>query len=260
MRNGAAIQIDATGPSRALTPLTIPDLAGWYSPYSAANYVLGSGTSLGTVLDLSGNGRHWSAGTAAATLSANGIGTGIDGFQFVGTSSQYMTANALGAAFSGTDKPMSVFGIVKHTTGLAGGTHTIWSMGRASTTTPLRRWCTDTADKYFRQHRNDANTLYASTVIAAGLLSGGAQVLSHVAEGPGTDTGRINGTLVNASTDTASGVTTLDEMAFGCFLNGAVKNQFWDGVIGELLFYARAVTNEERLRIEEYLMIGAGLP
>lgn len=158
-------------------------------------------------------------------------------------SNDYLSANSIGSAFSGTDKAISIFMAFRSNAASA----TIASMGRSSSATPQMRWHQDGA--YVFATTDDAA---ASKSQSAGTSGYSAAVWSHVSSGTAASD-YINGTLIGSSGyDVDLGARTLDRFTIGAL--GANSYSAYSAVdVAEIIIYNRAVTSDERQSIEAYL-------
>jgi hypothetical protein len=232
-------------------PSFIPDLVARYDAADLSSISL-SGSDVTQWNDLSGNDFHATQGTSTnRPKSGTRTINGINAIDFDGTN-DYLFNNGVAASFTGEDKPFTVFVLrVKDVT----GSRVPWSLGSTSSHVP-----------YFWQRgdnlqiRDNANNqsilvtdgLNVTTPLFATFRSSGLNF-----------TGYVNRTLVNTGEAYNRGTLSLNRGTIGAFasLGGIVGNfgEFFDGAIGELIYYNRELTELEVDQVQNYLSAKWGI-
>lgn len=244
---------------------TIEDIGdGWYRVSATCSTAASPGTAYPSVYLVSGstNQSYTGDGISAAYVTRIQFNEAVASTDYIETSTlakvrgingnrclrfdgsnDYLSANFIGSAFSGTDKAISIFMAFRSNAASA----TIASMGRSSSATPQMRWHQNGA--YVFATTDDAA---ASKSQSAGTSGYSASVWSHVSSGTAASD-YINGTLIGSSGyDVDLGARTLDRFTIGAL--GTNSYSAYSAVdVAEIIVYNRAVTSDERQSIEAYL-------
>jgi hypothetical protein len=231
-------------PAGNVFPSSIPDLVARYDAMDLSSISL-SGSDVTQWNDLSGNARHATQGTStnrpkSGTRTINGKNV-ID---FDGTN-DYLINDGVAASFTGEDKPYTVFLVQqKDTTGRAG-----WVLNN---TASARQFVYQVNEIMTLRDNNDVQvvqTLAGSDATTALFSTWRSSGLSF--------TGWINKTLVNTGTSYNIASITLNRSTIGATASqGGVPNNFgnfYDGAMGELIYYNRQLTTTEVTQVQNYL-------
>lgn len=238
------------GTAGAGFPSSIPNLVARYDAMDLGSISL-SGSEVTQWNDLSGNGRHATQGTAgnrptSGTRTINGKNV----LNFDGSNDRLIN-DGIAASFTGEDKPYTVFMVQqKDTTGRAA-----WVLNN---TASARQFIWQNADIMTLRDNNDVQvvqTLSGSDSTAALFSTWRSSGLNF--------TGWINKTLVNTGTAYNVVSITLNRSTIGATASaGGVANNFgvfYDGAIGELIYYNRELTTTEVAQVQNYLSAKWGI-
>jgi hypothetical protein len=162
---------------------------------------------------------------------------------------QYLLANGASSAQNGTDKPTTIFAVVKAAVNNAN--MSVVHFSRASVASPQLSLQYRSTNAYYFDARDDSNTLksYSGT----DTISLSFDLLTLYTSGT-TATMQRNGTdLTNlAAKDIDLGVKTIDRVGIGARFTTSVSN-YLNGDIAEVLIYNRELTTAEINAVNAYL-------
>lgn len=231
-------------PSGAFTPLAIAGLKFWVK---ADQLSLNDNDPVSTWLDQSGLGNDATQSGGNRPTHKTNIQNGKPMVLHAPASSQYMRANGVAAAFSGTDLPASIFAVVK--ADALGAQRTTASFGRIASTTPFFRLIQSAGNAWITGRRDDASSAKSAS---GGTVDTNAHLIASVFTGT-TVTLYDNGAGIgSANQDLDVGALTLDAFAIGALARGTPV-EFFSGYIGEILVYDSALSTTDRQRIEAYI-------
>ncbi len=206
------------------TAEALPVSAGLVARWDAAAITgVADGSQLDTWADLSGSGRNATRGGGTPVYVVNG-GRGLPVVRFTNDGNSYYSFTQLAAIRS------------------------VFFVGRElDTGNSINFFLGDTSANLYHFHRGDNDLIWNSAHTHANIKNGVT---------------RMNGLTVNGTT-TAFGagamkllsvVTTDNVTANSIAKDRNIAGRSWRGDIGEILIYDRALTDEERLQVEQYLM------
>jgi hypothetical protein len=222
------------------TPTALSDLVAWYDADDLGSIAV-SGSDVTQWNDKSGNARHATQGTStnrpkSGTRTINGKNV-ID---FDG-SNDFLVNNAVAPFFSGDDKPFTVF--------MAGNTEatsrTAWMFGRSVSGTPYL-WQYNSS----MQFRDDSNG--TSSLTFTGSDTSGNQITTWRSSGLNF-TGWLKKVLINSGSAYNRTNITLDWSTIGAYRTSAATDFYFDGMIGEIIYYSRQLTTDEVSLVQDYL-------
>lgn len=240
--------------SESFNPTSVSGLVLWLDPTDATTYTVSTGVS--EWRDKSGNGKHFAqtTGNNQPTLSTIGGKTALS---FDGSNDHLLTTSTL---FTGNSSftffqvfeatfPGNGTALFAHrtgeggvdtndiTVGLSANQPSNWAFGALRTrVATIRSAVNVNADQRF------------DSVDVAGI---GAITLSGTFSASPSSTAWFRGTVAPQNAGTSS-LVHANGMALGC-RNGATKDFFYLGKMGEILAYNRTLTTTERRRVESYL-------
>lgn len=229
--------------SPPFTPKRIPGLVGWFSALRLTG--IPEADPLGaTWLNLAGNGFHLAQATSSKQPTYRGnIINGRPALLFDATDDELYSAG-LGPTFSGSDVPVSVLAVVRTGSNVAAATSRIaWSASNSGDANPFLILKYDSS-LWGVARRDDA----ASIVDAAGATPVVNTNYVHSTIFAGTTVSTwVNGTADEVDTAMNVGAMTVDAFGAGARQGNA---EFFNGYIGEILVYNRAITSAERQTLE----------
>jgi hypothetical protein len=217
-------------------PLTIPGCQLWLDGADPAGtgVVPANGTTISTWVDKSGNGKNSTATGTSTYLSGGGI-------NFTGSS--YF----LNQTFSQNLSQRSIFIVMQETSrSIYSGILTFIPTPNSGSDQSLLTVETSNGLQFFGGDSGYSSVLGNSSLIAKGIYNDNMSVTTGSGYFNGT-----NSTNVNASSaaGTCSGYTV-----GGRWQSGSISGSYrLNGVVHEILFYNRPLTNNERQTIEQYL-------
>lgn len=235
-------------------PKSISGLALWLDPTDSTSYTIATGVS--EWRDKSGNGKQFtqSVGNNQPTLATIGGKTAIS---FDGSNDHLFTTATLFTGnsaftffqvFEGTF-PGNATALFTHRTGEGGSDTNDITIGLSAN---------QGANWAFGTLRTRVSTTRSSVVANADQrfdsvdVSGtGAVTLSGTFSASAASVARFRGTAANSSAGT-SNLTSVNGMTLGC-RNGATRDLFYLGKMGEVIAYTRELSTAERRRVESYL-------
>lgn len=174
-------------------------------------------------------------------------------------SDDFMAADALGALFSGTDKPYTIIAIARPRA--LSGFHTLAMIASSSSTNPYVYLHASNADnRYQIQNRGDIGSASSSFTNFGTPLVLTPQILTATYDSSGTKTYK-DGTFIDSTTQ-LRGATTVDWFTLGAFRRSGTPtgSNFWSGDYYALLVFDKALTEQERQAVEgwaaRYYQIG----
>jgi hypothetical protein len=224
-------------------PSFIPDLVARYDASDLSSISL-SGSDVTQWNDVSGNARHATQGTSAnRPKSGTRTINGINAIDFDGTN-DFLINNGIAASYTGTNKPFTIFQVSQLDT--TTGSQTSWGIA-SSTTSPPRIFPSN--DSLFI--RNNANTQIEAEI--TGAYNTNAQFLTYRSSGTNI-TGFLNKTLI-VTKSYSLGALSLNYSHIGTYRSFGFPNgvQFWNGLIGEMIYYNRELTALEVSQVHDYL-------
>jgi len=232
-------------PDQFLDPLGISSLKCWLDPNRG---VSDTAAAVDSWVDQSGNGNNATGVTSnRPTLipSSSGI-AGNRIITFTAASSHYLSVNGLSSIFTGSDAPWSVILVFKKTGNT--GTQVMFCASRSSSTTPVHELYTNAESNYSYFRRPDSGgSATANGTKTPDLL---AHVISWVFTGT-TISSWIDGTIdLNASACDVTALTT-DRVSIGVW-NSTSLLQPWNGSVGDVFVFNKALSDIERKTIERF--------
>jgi hypothetical protein len=232
-------------------PALIPNLVARYDASDLSSISV-SGSDVTQWNDVSGNARHATQGTSAnRPKSGTRTINGINAIDFDGTN-DYLFNNGVAASFSGADKPFTVF--IMQARDVTGNL-VPWSLGNTTTGTPYFWQRGDTL-----QLRDSSSNI---TVLTTTGISAATPLFATFRSSGLNFTGYLNKTLVNTGTAYDRGTITLNRGTIGAFssIGGVVGTfgEFFNGLIGELIYYDRELTDLEVTQVHDYLSVKWGI-
>jgi hypothetical protein len=224
-------------------PSFIPDLVARYDASDLSSIAL-SGSDVTQWNDVSGNARHATQGTSTnRPKSGTRTINGINAIDFDGTN-DFLINNGISASYTGTNKPFTIFQVSQLDT--TTGSQTSW--GIASSTTSPPRIFPSNATLFIR---NNANTQIGAEI--TGAYNTNAQFLTYRSSGTNI-TGFLNKTLT-VTQSYSLGAISLNNSHIGAFRSSGFPDgvQFWNGLIGEMIYYNRELTALEVSQVHDYL-------
>ena len=225
-------------------PLTIPSCIGWMDAADLST-ITSSGGSVSSVRNKANSLIPFVQATGAkqpitGTRTINGNNT----LDFNSAALMNLTANGLAAYLTGSDKPFTVFSVCQCDTPNT-TQNTVWSINSTSTNTPFHSQVYQTGN-LTSSRRDDANTIVNTS---APYIAG---VNINTIIFTGTDISSYTNTTTNY-TNTAMNVGTLTLNSFGVGATTRTSDIYgFDGAIGEVIIYSRALSASERLDVDRY--------
>ena len=221
-------------------PSGITGLVARYDAQDLASISL-SGSQVTQWNDLSGNAYHATQGTSTnRPLSGTRTINGKNVIDFDG-SNDFLSNSNVTTSYDGEDKAFTIFWVQDRDV----DTGSIYGFGRTSSNLSLN-WFYD--DYLFVRDNGGSNTT---------LTIAGSDTLSNsfiTTRSSGLNfTGYVNKTLVNTGTAYNLGNITFDMSTIGALRYGANTQDFYNGAIGELIYYNRELTTGEVLQVHNYL-------
>jgi hypothetical protein len=234
----------------AAFPSFIPNLVARYDAMDSSSITL-SGSDVTQWNDLSGNARHATQGTSAnRPKSGTRTINGFNALDFDG-SNDYLLNNGIAASFTGEDKPFTIFVVSKSDT--TASDLISWSIANNAN---ARERLFQLGNSVFLRDSLDVQTQLTIT----GSYNTNNQFVTYRSTGLNF-TGYINKTLTNTGTGYNRATTALDVSSIGALRNSGAPSGsfFWDGLIGELIYYSRELTTTEVGQVHDYLSIKWGI-
>jgi hypothetical protein len=227
-------------------------ITGLVAHYDAADLtsISVSGSDVTQWNDLSGNGRHATQGTSTnrpksgtRTLNSKNV------LDFDGTN-DFLINDGIAASYTGTSKPFTIFQVTQLDT--TAGNQTSWSIANSSNGRPR---IFPSNDVLVFRNDSDVETLPQIT----GSYNTNSQFLTYRSSGTNL-TGFINKTLILTHAYSL-GTISLNVASIGAYRgrNFASGVQFWNGVIGEMIYYDRELTLSEVGQVHDYLSYKWGI-
>jgi hypothetical protein len=229
-----------------LEPVFPSGITGLVARYDAADLtsISVSGSDVTQWNDLSGNGHNATQGTSTnrpksgtRTLNSKNV------LDFDGTN-DFLINNGIAASYTGTSKPFTIFQVTQLDT--TAGNQTSWSIANSSAGNPR---IFPTNEQIII--RNNSGTEVGPSI--TGAYNTNSQFLTYRSSGTNF-TGFINKTLILTSAYSL-GSRSLNVASIGTYrgFNFASGVQFWNGVIGEMIYYDRELTTSEVGQVHDYL-------
>lgn len=173
---------------------------------------------------------------------------GLNTLDFDGESS-YMTANGLSSYFTGSDIPFTIFYSCFCDFEMGDSPiQTVWAASSSSSANPFNYGSYTTTQLQLNRSDNTATSVLTTASLSQFqddinvALFSGTQVSSY-----------INNSTNYTNSSCNVGALTLDVFTLGALLSNGSLSNFWDGGIGEIILYNRALTDAERIYIQRYL-------
>jgi hypothetical protein len=233
------------------TPENIETTA-WYDA-SDTSTIYHVADAVGDWDDKSGNGYDLSQTSQANKPQTNGstIG-GLNALSFDG-SIQYIFNDSLASNFTGEDKPISVFAVMKPTTGSSTVNRVMWGFGYSGSDIPIIiqgvNGTPGTANGSWYRARDNSNNLIFDKNSNA-LTMENDYLTSFVSDGINSNTW-LNGTT-EYSDSNDQGNITLDKFTIGA-LRRTSTGLHYRGLVGELVFFNSELNTTDRQKMEGYL-------
>ena len=225
------------------SPIPTSGLAMWLD--AARGVTLDGGTSRVTGwASRAGGASATQATTAAMPLLVAAALNGLPAVQFDGADDA-LAANAVAGGLSGDARAITVFAVEKADS--VSGARCVLGMGLASNLSGPLLYALNNGNTKCLWRKNDAGT----AVLANG-PGGTATTLSTVGSyryDGSTVACWKDGTLAAIASPSA-GTLTLDRLAIGAAAN---LSAYFQGLLGELIVYGRALSDAERVRVESFL-------
>lgn len=237
--------------STAFDPRAISGIGGWFDATDASTYTLDTGVTEWRCKAVSGQKWSQTTGASQPTLNSTGIG-GKAALSFSG-SSQWMNlgSQTIGGndLFASAGNPFSVYIVCRSTTGSGGG-KTLIAKGSGAAAT---RTC---------QLLQNNETL---TVVARGsLTTSSTNIFPQSTSGVcrlvwngSAMTAAFNNDTLSITNGTAASVES-ENITLGC-RTASAPSIFWIGLIGEVIFYGKAISSAEQSALFSYLNAKWGL-
>jgi hypothetical protein len=235
-------------------PYSLSGVVAWYSPLDVSTLYQDSGLTtpaslndpVGGMLDKASLTYHQTQTSTPAkpTYTANAI-NGRPALVFDG--GDCLLNGPLGALFSGSDVPFSIWCVAKQINTAAN--HCIWSVHRAASINPLISNQLDSVSDYRAERRDDALTVINRT---GGTVDTNPHVIGVIF--PGTTVSvYVDGTTVINTQAMDVGVLTLDSFAIGARRQGGSVGDQFVGPIGDLVVVNRAINASEAGQLTRYM-------
>jgi hypothetical protein len=206
-------------------------IATWLS--AATGYVV-------TWYDQSGNGHD--ATQSDATKQFTYLASGINGKPVLvsDNSDDYLACDSLAGLLDGASTPWAVAAVAQIV--VDGGAHTLFGLGRSSTTQPFHHMVIGTTGYFGGARRNDSGAAVAPSSLAP-FTDGANKTLAMTYDG--TQTLHANATMQGMNRVSSAGTATFDMATIGALRTGATYNYPFGGQIGELAIYSKQLSASE---------------
>jgi hypothetical protein len=230
---------------RTQVPLTVPGCVAWMDAADTSTITSSSG-NVSSVRNKANIQIPFIQATGANqpntdTRAINGKNV----LDFNGTS-DFLTASSLSSIFTGSDIPLTVFFVCECDNIASGTQNTMWSLSSSLNATPVMYHYYQTSNNaIFR--RDDSSAFEARTAAAISgvnvncIVFNGTTVFSYT-----------NGTTLVSNGVMNVGALTLSQFAIGA-LSRTTTTLFFDGGVGELIVYNRALSDSDRILVQQYL-------
>ena len=225
------------------------------------NITLGTGANITQWNDLSGNANHATQtdGTNCPQFSASEAALGNrPAVSFL--TNDWLAANGVAASLTGQDAPYTIFTVIA-LAGSGAASLTLWSAGKIASNTQLDYSYVEKAGSHGRRARIDDSSARTAGFSFTGVYANPTIVVDWFDGGAG---GTKNTTLHIGTTGTEKtqaydvGTITITRFTIGA-LGRSGEINFLDGDIGELIVFARALTDAEINLVANYLSARYGL-
>lgn len=159
----------------------------------------------------------------------------------------YLSADGLAAGLSGSDKPHTVFLVIRQTWAQSGTSRSLFSLNSSASSVPFHQYYNQTSQFYYYRS-DDAGTVKTA---ALGASNNATTVLSAVFNGTQLAFFR-DGTALTTAADLNVGAATFNRCTFGARVHTSV-GAFWNGSIAEVIVYNVALNDTDRQAVESYL-------
>ena len=227
-------------------PSFIPDLVARYDAADLSSISL-SGSDVTQWSDVSGNARHATQSTSTfRPKSGTRTINGLNAIDFDGTDDR-LNANSVAASFTGNDRPFTIFMV--QAKDIANSSLSAFVFDSGLTTVPFMRYRGENI-----LMRDDANTQTELNV--DGIDAATPMFVTFRSSGLNF-TGYLNKTLVNTGTAYNRGNITVERFRIGQFTTASPL--FYNGLIGEFIYYNRQLTALEVGQVHDYLSAKWGI-
>lgn len=237
--------------STVFDPRAISGIGGWFDATDASTYTLDTGVTEWRCKAVSGQKWTQTTGASQPTINSSGIG-GKAALSFSG-SSQWMNlgSQTIGGndLFASAGNPFSVYIVCRSTTA-AGGGKTLFAKGGGTIST--RTFQLFQSNELLSSIVRGTNT-NSSTNIFPQLTDG---VCRLVWDGSAI-TAAFNSNTLSVTNGTAASVES-ENITLGC-RTASSPSIFWVGLIGEVIFYGKAISSAEQSALFSYLNAKWGL-
>ena len=169
------------------------------------------------------------------------------------TDYQYFEANSVATALSGSDKPFTVFAVVKRTAPITVNGH-VYCLSHQVNGPVLVTMTSTGANQQIGVYRRSDDNVLKSALSQNGQSDGEWCLLTQRFTGTTTEV-RRNGTSILTTSALDAGVATMNRFTVGvqrCGLD-AIGNSFWTGDMAEIVMYNRSLTDGEVDQLEAWL-------
>lgn len=241
--------------TKTFSPLDIYSLKFWadfsdkttlFTDSSRTTMVSADGDPIGGIFDKSGQGRHASQTGAARPLYKTNIQYGKSASLYNGTT-QFLEINSLSSIFSGNDKPMSLYYVLKQN--VLSGIQGVFELGHTVSSAVLACDLVGTTETRVVK-RDDAGV--------AAVTNGGIPIVSNVYSFILSYTGTAINVFYRNSDILSSGITfdvgvaTYNTGAIAARNSAGVVSSFLNGYIMELCVFDAALSANETKSILAY--------
>lgn len=215
----------------------------WFD-FSHKALITESSGLVSSVTNKAGGQSLTASGSARPTTNSRTL-NGLNALDFDGANT-FLLANNLSALFSGSDKPFTILSACQCDAPTVGTQSSIWAFGSSAGSAPF----------HSQVYQNSLNIINRRDD-ASSIATSGAAYISGANVNCAVFTGTAISSYTNATTNysgTAQDVGTLtaDRFAIGATVRNT-NTHFFDGVIGEIIIFAAALTDDERLTLTRYL-------
>jgi hypothetical protein len=228
-------------------PLIVPGCVGWLdaSDTSASNITASAG-AVSSVRNKANSQIPFIQGTGAnQPISGTRTINGLNALDFDGAN-YWLTANGLISSFTGSDKPFTILSVCLCDAPTAAPQSSIWAIGSSASPNQFQSQVYQNSQN-IANRRDDGGTIVTS----------GASYISGVNLNCLVFTGTTVSSYTNATANYSGssqdvGVLTLDRFAIGATIRNT-NSHFFDGTIGEVIIYNTALSDANRISIQQYL-------
>ena len=184
-------------------------------------------------------------------ISGSSSINGVNVITFDAASAQNLLISSFGSFMSGSDKTCTVFAVLRHTVATQ---QSAWSFGNSASDNAIYAGGTSSTSGKFRALKRDDFNGTIAPIGTNDTTLGDPLIVTHAlaADGLTVDT-YINGTQDIAAGNINVSTTTIDEFMIGGIPFAAGATAPWDGDIGEIIMYNRALSSTEITDVNNYL-------